>query len=123
MLGVRLSNPLGFGLGVLSAAACFTGLMMLIATLGRTEQAVAGAGWAILLVMSMTGGGMVPLFAMPGFMQTASHLSPVKWAVLGFEGAIWRGFGWGEMLVPCAVLVTVGVIAFVIGERNLRRME
>ena len=66
--------------------------MMLISTLGRTEQSASGAGWAILLVMAMLGGGMVPLFVMPAWMATASNVSPVKWAILALEGALWRGF-------------------------------
>ena len=90
--GVR---PASLGLLVaasLAVAVAFVGLMMLISTLGRTERSASGAGWAILLVMSMLGGGMVPLFVMPPWMATASNVSPVKWAVLALEGALWRGF-------------------------------
>ena len=61
--------------------------MMMIAGLGRTEQAVAGAGWAMLMPMTMFGGGMMPQFIMPAWMQTVGNVSPVKWAILGFEGA------------------------------------
>jgi len=66
--------------------------MMFISVLGKTEQGVAGAGWAILLVMSMTGGGMVPLFTMPRGC-TSWQLFGGKVERAGLEGAIWRGFG------------------------------
>jgi len=99
----------------------FVGLMMLISTLGRTHQTVAGAGWALLLVMSMTGGGMIPLIAMPSWMQSVSNFSLVKWGVLAIEGAIWRGFSWNEMLVPVSILLAVGAIAFLVGARALHR--
>ena len=121
--GVR---PASLGLLVaasLAVAVAFVGLMMMISTLGRTERSASGAGWAILLVMSMLGGGMVPLFVMPPWMATASNVSPVKWAVLALEGALWRGFTAAEMLLPCAILVLVGGVAFAVGVRNFRTVS
>ena len=71
--------------------------MMMIAGLARTEQAVAGAGWAMLMPMTMFGGGMMPQFIMPGWMQTVGNFSPVKWAILAFECAVWLSFTLSEM--------------------------
>src|SRR5262249_44200311 len=108
IFGVRLSNPLGRVLALLFTSACFVGIMMLLATLGKTEQGVAGAGWGILMPLAMLGGGMIPLIAMPPWMQTASSISPIKWGIVSLEGAIWRGFNLEEMLVPCAILLAIG---------------
>jgi ABC-2 type transport system permease protein len=44
----------------------------------------------------------------------------VKWAIRGFEGAIWRDFTLAEMMVPCAVLLVFGAICFAVGIRGLR---
>jgi ABC-2 type transport system permease protein len=107
----------------LSAAIGFVGIMMLISVLGKTEQAAAGAGWAVMMPLAMLGGGMVPLFIMPSWMITASNISPAKWAVLAFEGAIWRGFSAAEMFLPCAILVATGVVCFAIGTRAFRRTD
>ena len=74
---VRVSNPARLASSIACAAFCFTGVMMLVSTLGRTHQSVSGAGWAIMLVMSMTGGGMIPLIAMPAWMQSISNFSLV----------------------------------------------
>ncbi|HET9253115.1 MAG TPA: ABC transporter permease [Candidatus Eisenbacteria bacterium] len=123
VLGVRIASVPKLAAAVLACAFCFVGLMMLISTLGRTHQAVAGAGWALLLVQSMTGGGMIPLIAMPPWMQAVSHFSLVKWGVLSVEGAIWRGFSWNEMLIPVSILLAVGGIAFLIGARALHRSD
>lgn len=120
---VRVTNPAGLAAALFAASFCFTGVMMLISVLGRTHQAVAGAGWAILLVMSMTGGGMIPLIAMPAWMQSVSNFSLVKWGVLAVEGAIWRGFSPAEMALPLGILLTVGVIGFAVGARVLSRSE
>jgi ABC-2 type transport system permease protein len=123
VFGVRVGSAAGIAAAVACAALGFTGIMMLVSTLGRSEQAVAGAGWAILLVMSMLGGGMVPLFLMPGWMRAVATLSPVKWAILGLEGAIWRGFTAAEMALPCGVLLAVGAVCFAAGVWNLSRAE
>lgn len=123
VFGVRIASPLNLVLALLGAGVCFVGLMMLISVLGKTENAVAGAGWALLLVMAMTGGGMVPLIAMPGFMRTLSHVSPVKWSVTAFEGAIWRGFTLPQMLEPVGILVAVGIVSFSIGVIIMMRTD
>ena len=72
---------------------------------------------------ALFGGAMLPLSMMPGWMQTASHLSPIKWSVLALEGAIWRGFALTEMLLPCAVLVLTGAVTFGAGVHLLSRVE
>jgi ABC-2 type transport system permease protein len=117
--GVRPSWGLAAAAAV-SVAICFVGLMMLVAVVGKTEQAAGGLGWAIMMPLSMLGGGMVPLFAMPSWMQAAGTVSPVKWSILALEGAIWRGFTPAELAVPCAVLIAVGVTGFVLGAWRYR---
>ena len=123
IFGVRTPDKLTLLLAVLCSAFCFVGLMMLISVLGKSEQSVAGAGWAILLVFSMTGGGMVPLLAMPKWMLTVSNLSPVKWGIYALEGAIWRGFTLAEMVMPLAILLTIGVVAFSTGVMIFRKTD
>jgi len=123
MFHVRVPNPPALAAALLASALCFVGLMMLISTLGHDERAVSGAGWAILLTQSMIGGGMIPLIAMPPWLQTLSHFSVVKWGVLAVEGAVWRGFSWGEMALPLGILLAVGAAGFAIGAMNLSRAD
>lgn len=116
-------RPASWGLLVLaglSTAIAFVGIMMLTSTLGKSEQAAAGAGWAVMMPISMFGGGMVPLMFMPGWMAAVSNFSPVKWALLAMEGAIWRGFSLREMLFPCALLIAIGLVCFAVGVRTFR---
>ena len=102
-------------LAVASSAVCFVGIMMLLAVLGRTEHAAGGIGWAVLIVMSMLGGGMIPLFVMPAWMRSVSHVSPVKWSILAMEGAVWREFSLVEMSQPCGILIAIRAACFLIG--------
>ncbi|MHC4520109.1 MAG: ABC transporter permease [Planctomycetota bacterium] len=119
--------PIGSLLLFVLAGVCtilsFVGLMMLVSTLGKTEQSVGGAGWAILMVMAMFGGAMMSLAFMPPWMQSISDFSPVKWSILAMEGAIWRGFSVSEILFPCAILVAIGVASFALGVFMLRRAQ
>lgn len=119
--GINVSSYPLLILACASAAAGFVGFMMMVAGLGRTEQAAAGAGWAILMPLTMFGGGMMPQFIMPSWMQMIGNLSPVKWAILGIEGAGWRAFTLNEMMLPCTILLGFGAACFVVGVRGLRR--
>jgi ABC-2 type transport system permease protein len=118
--GVRPASWALLVLAGVCAAVAFVGVMMLVSVLGKTEQAAAGAGWAIMMPLTMLGGGMIPLFIMPSWMAAAGTISPAKWAILAFEGAIWRGFSTAEMLLPCTILVAVGLVCFTVGTRAFR---
>ena len=76
---------------------------------------MSGAAWGINVLMAMFGGGMVPQMFMPQFMKTLSQLSPVKWGIQSLEGAIWRGYTFSEMMVPCGVLFGIGTLGMFSG--------
>ena len=118
--GVQVSSYGILALAGLSCAICFVGFMMLIASLGKTEQTASGAAWAIIMPMSMFGGVMIPQFVMPQWMQTIGLISPMRWGVLAIEGGIWRAFSVSEMVLPCSILVTIGVVCFAAGTRGLK---
>ncbi|OHB64210.1 MAG: hypothetical protein A2Y77_13905, partial [Planctomycetes bacterium RBG_13_62_9] len=120
---VPIGSPALFVVAAVCTCLCFVGLMMLVSTLGKTEQSVGGAGWAILMILAMFGGAMMPLAFMPAWMRNISHFSPIKWGILAMEGAIWRDFSFTEMLLPCGVLLAVGAAFFTLGVLMLRRTQ
>ena len=120
---VPIGSPALFVVAAVCTCLCFVGLMMLVSTLGKTEQSVGGAGWAILMILAMFGGAMMPLAFMPAWMRNISHFSPIKWGILAMEGAIWRDFSFTEMLLPCGVLIAVGAAFFTLGVLMLRRTQ
>jgi ABC-2 type transport system permease protein len=123
IFGVRISQPGILAIAVLASSLCFVGIMMCITVMGKTEEAVSGAGWGILLVMAMIGGGMVPYMFMPTWMKTLSHISPIKWGILSVEGGIWREFSLSEILLPVLVLLGIGALFFTIGVTILTRTD
>ena len=118
-----MGNWLLFIPAVICTILCFVGMMMFICTLGRTEQSVGAAGWAMLMIMGMIGGAMMPLAFMPSWLRSFSNLSPVKWGIYTLEGAVWRNFSFAEMIFPCLVLLAIGFVAFVLGVIMLKRQE
>lgn len=121
LFGVQPNSIPRLAVGLLSIAICFVGIMMLLSIIGKTEAAAAGIGWSVLLVCSMFGGGMMPLFILPRWVQDVGSFSPVKWGILVMEGAVWRDFGWARMLECCGILVAYGIVTFVVGVILARR--
>lgn len=118
--GVVAERPLLLLAAGLATAFAFTGLMLLISVLGRSERAVSGLAWSLLTVLAMLGGGMVPLFLMPEWLRALGTVSPVKWSILALEGALWRGFGWAELLPVCGVLMAFGALCGFVGLKAFR---
>jgi ABC-2 type transport system permease protein len=118
--GVRPTSYAILALAGLSAAICFVGFMMLVASLGKTEQTASGAAWAMLMPLAMIGGAMVPTFVMPAWIQSISFISPIRWTMLAIEGGVWRNFTLAEMAMPCAILISIGLACFAIGTRGLK---
>jgi ABC-2 type transport system permease protein len=120
-LGMRSRSPALLAIAAVCIAFCFVGIMVLMSTIGKSEEAVSGGAWAANMFMAMFGGGMMPLLFMPGFMKTLSNFSPVKWSILALEGSIWRGFTLADMLLPCVILLATGAICLALGARMLAR--
>ncbi len=122
-LGVRVDDILLLLVAMVSTGACFTGVMMLVSVMGKTEEAVAGASWGVMMPFAMIGGGMIPLVAMPSWLLTVSNVSPFKWGIYAVEGAVWRGFSFTDMLLPCGILIAIGAVLFWIGVAIFRRID
>jgi ABC-2 type transport system permease protein len=119
--GVRVSSWPLLALSSAATAFGFCGVMMMLAGGFRTQGGAQGAGRAVLLVLTMVGGGTVPLVFMPPFLRLASNASPFKWAVLVAEGCTWRSWGMAELWLPLAALVAVGAAGLAIGAVMVRR--
>lgn len=120
-LGMRPKSYLMLIIASVSTALCFVGIMLIVSVIGKTEEAVGGAAWGANIMMAMFGGGMIPLAFMPDFFASISNFSPVKWAILSLEGAIWREFSWSEFATPILVLLAIGAVGGIAGAWLLNR--
>lgn len=120
---IRPDSYVLLSIGLLTAALCFSGMMMLLASLGKTPAAEEGIALSALLIMAMLGGAMVPEVVMPPFAKTISNYVPVKWAIMAMEGPIRRDFSFGEMLPFYLKLTVFGMACYVAGVCVFRRTE
>lgn len=118
VFGVRVRGSwLGLAAVVVAGSAAAAGFGLLIAALFRTEKTAQPVAILVILVTSALGGSWWPLFITPKAMQDAASLTLTKWAVGGLEGALWRGWGLGDILWPHAAIlagmaVVLGAIAW-----------
>ncbi len=89
-------------LGLTSTMAASLGLML--AALGRTQGGTRGISIAVILVLVMVGGGWMPAFLFPSWLQTVSLLTPTRWSVDAFDAMTWRALGFDAVLQPAAAL-------------------
>src|SRR5262249_11541813 len=108
-------------LAVVACGIGFSGLMMVIAGLSKSEGGASGMGRGVVIMLAMIGGGSGPLFILPPTVQKIASISPFKWANQAIEGAVWRGFSPQDMLVPVAVLLAMGVGGYLVGAAAMRR--
>jgi ABC-2 type transport system permease protein len=97
---------------VVAGAAAAAGFGLCIAALFNTERQARPVAILVILVSSALGGSWWPLFITPQFMQNLASVTLTKWAVGGIEGALWRGFDFGQMLAPAGVLAGMAVALF-----------
>ncbi len=121
LFGVRVTSIPKMAIVIVMLGYCFVGIMMLLSIFGKTEQAVSGAAWAILLVLAMFGGGMVPIEFLPEWMQQIGSATPVKWSIIAIEGALWRKFTYVELLWPLLLLFSWGTVCLIVGVRIFQR--
>ncbi|MGB8983629.1 MAG: ABC transporter permease [Anaerolineales bacterium] len=95
-----------------SAALCISGLGLLIGILARSEEQAIVFSLIPMFVFSGLGGAWVPLEFTGAAFQTIGHLSPVAWAMDGFENICARGLGFESVLLPAAALTGYAVLFF-----------
>ena len=104
------SHPLALVPLSLATAAAATGMGLLIASLGKTQEQVGSLSTVLSIVMSALGGLMVPISVMPAFMQKLSLVIPHAWALTGFQDVIVRGQGMAAILPVVGVLMGYALV-------------
>jgi ABC-2 type transport system permease protein len=95
-----------------SAALCIAALGLLIGMLARTEEQAAMFSIIPMFVFSGLGGAWVPLEVTGATFQAIGHLSPVAWAMDGFQNICARGLGFESVLLPAGALVIYAALFF-----------
>ena len=106
-----------------SAALCISALGLLIGILARTEEQAIIFSLIPMFVFSGLGGAWVPLEVTGATFQSVGHLSPVAWAMDGFENIVARGLGFESVLLPAMALIGYAMFFFIIAVWRVRKMD
>ena len=113
-------NPLGLLTVMVAFVLCITALTFALAPRITSESQANGIVLLLSLSLAPLGGAWWPLEIVPEFMQTIGHLSPVAWAMDGFQDLIYFGGGFVDVLPEVGVLLGAAVVLFVVGIRSFK---
>ena len=71
--------------------------------------------------MSAIGGGMIPLYIMPGFMQDIAVISVNYWSIQGFYDIFWRQLGIEALTENVLILLGYTVVLLTLSYYFFRR--
>lgn len=114
-------NVLPWMIVAICSAVCAAGLALAFVTFCRTKQQAETVGQMLVLIVSAVGGSMVPRYMMPAEVQTLGWLTPNTWALEAYASVFWRGDPLTALLVPCALLFSVGIVGLILARIMSRR--
>ena len=108
---------------VFCSALCIAALGLLIGVFARNEEQAIAFALIPMFVFSGLGGAWVPLEITGETFQKIGHISPVAWAMDGFQNILIRGFGFDSVLLPSAALVGYALFFFILAAWRLSAAE
>lgn len=97
-----------------SAILAATGYGILLGTVVDTYEQASMFGPISIVIAAAIGGIMVPVYAMPAFMQSISVVSPLAWGLNGSLDVFVRGGGLADVLPESAALTAFfGICVFI----------
>ncbi len=121
MLGVRYGDsPLAILLVMVVFTLCATAMSLLLATIVTTDQQAGAILNLVILTLAPLGGAWWPLEIMPQWMQVVGHISPIAWAMEGFQTVIFHGGGVQDVIPPMLVLLAITAVCFIIAVRRFK---
>jgi ABC-2 type transport system permease protein len=121
---VRIDGSLAGFFGITIACSLMAAAFgLLVASLGNSPATARGVTTLAVLMMVMLGGAWVPAFIFPAWLQQATLVVPVRWAVDGLDAMTWRGIGIRGALMPTAVLLAFAAAFWTIAATRFRWEE
>jgi ABC-2 type transport system permease protein len=122
--GIRISGSFaGFVLVSVSFAWMAANFGLVVAALGRSPQGARSVAILAVLVMVMLGGGWIPGFLFPAWLQSLTPAIPARWAIDGFDGVLSRGYAMADTVPMLIASMGFGAIFGTIGLATFRWSE
>jgi ABC-2 type transport system permease protein len=113
LLGVDyMQEPAAILLMATTTSLCTGGIGLLIGVLSKTTDQVAMFSVIPTLVMAGLGGAWMPLELTSEAFQFVGRLTPVAWAIEGFENIVVRGMALDSVLLPAGVMLAYAIALF-----------
>lgn len=117
--GVTWGDPLGVAAVVGAFALVGAGVAMLIGAVSNNAEQASSVGVFAGLGIAALGGSMVPPEIFPPIMETASWLTPHRWAIDALRDLV-AGATLADILLPVGVLLAFGVVIMALATWRLR---
>ncbi|MDO8944419.1 MAG: ABC transporter permease [Desulfobacterales bacterium] len=105
-----LRLPLGTMIMALTSAMFIAGLGLLIGTLAENDDQAVIFAMIPMFVFSGLGGAWVPLEVTGETFRLIGHLTPVAWAMDGFQNILTRGLDLNSIWLPAGALLGYAVL-------------
>ncbi|MBN1934113.1 MAG: ABC transporter permease [Anaerolineae bacterium] len=105
-----LHAPLATLVVMVAQALWTSAIGLFIGVISKSDEQVAMFSIIPTLVLAGIGGAWMPLEFTSKTFQAIGHLSPVAWAMDGFENIVIRGLGIESVLLPAGVLLAYAVV-------------
>ncbi len=125
-LGATNGGPVGWLVILIASflvAAGFAGLSHGVALRTRQEETMIAVAQFFGLPLLFLSSLLIARDLMPGWMQTASLLNPVEWAVRAAQGEALPGTDWNEIGSFLALLVAFVLLTSLFAARSFRAYQ
>jgi len=95
---------------VVCSTIAFMSIGLVTGALAKTEEAANGINQVIVLPMSFLSGSFFPLDDAPGWLQTVSHLLPLRYLVVSAQSVLSRGGGLMDVLPAMGGLLAFAAV-------------
>jgi ABC-2 type transport system permease protein len=117
---VDWGEPVGVLVTVLATAAAAGGFGAIIAGIASSPEQVNVLGLVFVLVMSLLGGSMYPIDALPELAQQLSRLTYNRWSIEAFQ-LLSTGLNASAIWLDVIVLSGMALVGLIFGAQRLSR--
>ncbi|MEW6406236.1 MAG: ABC transporter permease [Chloroflexota bacterium] len=106
-----------------TSSLCIAAMGLLIGVLAKGEEQAIAFSLIPMFVFSGLGGAWVPLEYTGAAFQAIGHVTPVAWAMDGFENITVRLLGFESVLLPSAALAGYALLFFMLAVWRFRKVS
>jgi ABC-2 type transport system permease protein len=122
--GVELpSHVAGFLVMTIPTAATASAFGLVLATLCRSREQLAGVSTIVILSMSAIGGSMIPRFIMPESVRNLGLVTFNAWALDGYQAVFWRDAPVTSLWPQVLAILAFGAAFYLVARAFARRWE